>query len=309
MEAEDRFHVPVMGKEVIELLIDDPDGIYIDGTAGNGGHTRLIVDELSENGKVIACDLDRRMLEMAEKRLGSMSSRVEFYNCGYHQVAERIPSDYLPVSGYLLDLGICSVQLDRQLGFAFKADNPLDMRFDSGAPLTAADIVNTYSYRELKQLFREYGELKQASRIAEEICEYRQRESIETTRQLASIVAQLFPQNRRSKGLARIGQALRIAVNSELDNLRQGLASLTGSLKSGGRMVVLSYHSLEDRIVKNFIRSHSRESGLPPELEEVLDRRDFRLKNLTSKAMTASREELEVNKRARSARLRAAAKV
>lgn len=298
-----------MGREVIELLIDDSDGIYVDGTTGNGGHTRLMVEKLSVSGRVIACDLDRRMLEMAEKRLGSMSSRVEFYNCGYHQVAERIPSGYLPISGYLLDLGVCSVQLDRPLGFAFKDDNPLDMRFDSASPLTAADIVNTYSRGQLKRLFREYGELKQASRIADSICESRRRESIETTRRLASIVEQHFPQNRRNKGLARIGQALRIAVNNELDNLKQGLVTLTGLLKSGGRMVVLSYHSLEDRIVKNFIRSHSRESGLPPELEEVLDRRDFRLKNLTSKAMTASQEELEVNLRARSARLRAAAKV
>jgi 16S rRNA (cytosine1402-N4)-methyltransferase len=298
-----------MGAEVVEYLVHDPDGIYIDGTCGTGGHAKLIIERLSPRGRLICCDLDRRMIEMAEGRNMDVSGRISFRHCGYHKIADELSADEKPISGFLLDLGINSLQLKEDYGFAFKTDNPLDMRFDRSSPLTAADIINEYSLSELKKIFHEYGELKQASALANEIVKAREKHKIETTFQLAEIAKPLFPRDRVSKGLAKLAQALRITVNNELDNLKRGLYSLTKILKSGGRLVVISYHSLEDRIVKNFIRVNSRESGLPPDLEVVLENREFRLRSLLKKAITPTSQEIEDNPRARSAKLRAAAKV
>lgn len=298
-----------MGAEVVELLSHDPSGILVDGTSGTGGHTSLLIEKLARDGKVVACDLDSRMLEIAKRRNREVSEKVRFVNCGYHQIADNLLPEEKPLSGYLLDLGVCSLQLDESLGFAFKTDNPLDMRFSRDIALTAADIINTYPAEELRKIFKQYGELKQAKSLVDRIVKARQAEKIETTWQLKRIVEPLFSPDRLNKGLARLGQALRIAVNGELDNLKKGLSTLTNLLKSGGRLVVISYHSLEDRIVKNFIRTYSRESGLPPDLEEVLDRREFRLEILTRKAIVPSWQEIESNPRARSAKLRAAARV
>jgi 16S rRNA (cytosine1402-N4)-methyltransferase len=309
LKENDKYHLPVMGAEVVEYLIHDPAGIYIDGTCGTGGHAKLITERLSPGGKLICCDLDRRMLKMAERRNMEVPGRIKFRHCGFHQIAEQLASDEKPISGYLLDLGVNSLQLDREYGFAFKSDNPLDMRFDQSTALTAADIINEYTQHELKKIFKEYGELKQAASLATEIVRARNEYKIETTFQLAEIARPLFPRDRVNKGLAKLAQALRIAVNNELENLRRGLDSLTRILKSGGRLVVISYHSLEDRIVKSFIRVNSRESGLPPDLEIVLENREFKLKSLLKKAITPTSQEIENNPRARSAMLRAAAKV
>ena len=298
-----------MGSEAAELLISDPSGVFVDGTCGTGSHTKLIAEKLSIDGKVIACDLDSRMLAIAERRNWEVPGRVRFINCGYHQIADHLRPEEKPISGYLLDLGVCSVQLDEPYGFAFKTDNLLDMRFTKDTALTAAEIINSYPRRELQKIFRELGELKQAKSLADRIVAAREKARIETTLHLKMIVESLFPSDRLHKGLAKLGQALRIKVNNELENLKKGLVRLTTLLKSGGRLVIISYHSLEDRIVKNFIRTYSRESGLPPDLEEVLDRRDFRLKSLTPKAVTPSVSEITANPRARSAKLRAAAKV
>lgn len=309
MKNSDKYHLPVMGAEVVEYLVHDTAGIYIDGTCGTGGHAKLIIEKLSPGGIVICCDLDQRMLEMAERRNMDVSSRIKFKHCGYHNIADELLPDEKPISGYLLDLGINSLQLDEEHGFAFKSDNPLDMRFDRSTPLTAADIINNYSPSQLKTIFREYGELKQASVLANQIVKARKEFKIETTFQLAEIARPLFPKDRVNKGLAKLAQSLRVTVNSELENLKRGLTSLTKILKSGGRLVVISYHSLEDRIVKNFIRVNSRESGFPPDLEVVLEPREFRLKSLLKKAITPTSQEIENNPRARSAKLRVAAKV
>jgi 16S rRNA (cytosine1402-N4)-methyltransferase len=309
LETNEKYHLPVMGAEVVKFLSHDPAGITVDGTCGTGGHTSLLIENLSRDGKVIACDLDSRMLEIAKRRTREVSEKVRFVNCGYHQITDHLLPEEKPLSGYLLDLGVCSLQLDESHGFAFKSDNALDMRFSRDTALTAADIINTYPREELRLIFKQYGELKQAKSLADTIVRIRQDRKIETTLQLKQIVEPLFSPDRRNKSLARLGQSLRIAVNGELDNLKKGLAALTKLLKSGGRLVVISYHSLEDRIVKNFIRTYSRESGLPPDLEEVLDRREFRLEALTRKALIPSRQEIESNPRARSAKLRAAARV
>lgn len=298
-----------MASEVMDHLIDNPDGIFVDGTCGTGGHTFLIAEKLSENGKIIACDLDRRMLEIAQERNRDVQTKIRFVNCGYHQIADRLNPEEQKISGFLLDLGICSLQIDQPLGFAFKEDNPLDMRFNSDAGLTAGDIINSYPRGELKKIFREFGELKQAGSIADRIVQQRETNSFKTTGQLREALTDLLPADRLFKGLAQLGQALRIAVNNELENLKKGLQDLTRLLVKGGRLVIISYHSLEDHIVKNFIRSYSRESGYPPELEEVLDRREFKLEALTPQGITPHKQETDRNPRARSARLRAAVKV
>lgn len=298
-----------MVAEVMEYLISDPDGIYIDGTCGTGGHASLIAKKLSNSGKLISCDLDQRMLEIAQRRNKEVQQKVRFINCGYHQAASQLNPEEQQLSGFLMDLGICSLQIDQPLGFAFKEDNPLDMRFNQSGNLTAEDIINDYPRNELIKIFREYGELRQAKSLADRIVFARKDGKISSTAQLRELTKNLFPADKLNKSLAQLGQALRIAVNNELENLKMGLESLTRLLVSGGHLVVISYHSLEDRIVKNFIRSYSRESGYPPELEEVLDKREFKLSPLTKKAITPSVQEIKNNPRARSAILRAAVKV
>ena len=298
-----------MGDEVVEYLVHDPSGIYIDGTCGNGGHSRLIIEKLSCKGRVICCDLDPRMLESVKRRNMEVAERVKYLHCGYHQAEDYLASEDRPIAGFLLDLGISSMQLEEGYGFAFMTDNPLDMRFDPESDLTAADIINQYPLQELKNIFKEYGELSQAGPIAHAIIKAREESRIETTFQLKEILRPFFKKDRLNKGLAQAAQALRIAVNNELENIKKGLRSLTGLLQSGGRFVVISYHSLEDRIVKNYIRTYSRESGLPPDLEKVLETREFRLQPLFKKALTPTSQEIENNPRARSAKLRAAAKV
>ncbi|HDS01344.1 MAG TPA: 16S rRNA (cytosine(1402)-N(4))-methyltransferase RsmH [candidate division Zixibacteria bacterium] len=298
-----------MGKEVVEYLVHDPSGIYIDGTCGTGGHARLIAENLSDKGRVICCDLDPRMLELAKRRNVEVGDKIKHLQCGYHEVSEQLGSEDKPIAGFLLDLGISSVQLEQGYGFAFKSDNPLDMRFDPESSLTAADIINHYPLQELKKIFKEYGELSQAGPISHAIIRAREKNRIKTTYQFKIILEPFFKKEKLNKGLAQVAQALRIAVNNELENIKKGLRSLTKLLHSGGRLVVISYHSLEDRIVKNYIRTYSRESGLPPDLEEVLENREFRLKPLFKKALTPTSQELENNPRARSAKLRAAAKV
>ena len=165
METNEKYHLPVMGAEVVELLSHDSDGILVDGTSGTGGHTRLLIEKLTGNGKVIACDLDSRMLEIAKRRNREVSEKVRFIKCGYHQIADHLLPEEKPLSGYFLDLGINSLHLDGSLGFAFKTDNPLDMRFSRETTLTAADIITTYPAGELRKILKQYGELKQAKSL------------------------------------------------------------------------------------------------------------------------------------------------
>jgi len=257
----------------------------------------------------VTCDLDPRMLAVAERRVMGASVPIRFINCGFHEVAEHLRPEERPLSGWLADLGLNTLQLAGTGGFAFKTDSPRDMRFDPRQSLTAAVVINQYPLDELRAIFRKYGQLAQADALARAIVKARKKAALESTAQLREILAPFFPAHHLYKGLANAGQALRIVVNRELENLRIGLSSLTRLLKSGGRFVVISYHSLEDRIVKNFIRSHSRESGYPPELQERLDHREFRLRSLTSGAVVPTQSEVKRNPSARSARLRAAVKV
>jgi len=297
------IHLPVLLNEVLELLDVKPDGVYLDATVGGGGHAFEIAKRLA-SGKLIGLDWDSQVLEHARKRLEPFKEKVRLIQANFRElegVLERLEIDR--VDGVLFDLGLSSLHLDSpERGFSFSHDGPLDMRMDrEHNTLTAAEIVNTYSRDELVKILREYGEERWAPRIADAIIEAR---PLETTRELAELVAGAIPAAARRRmridPATRTFQALRIAVNDELENLKRGLEAGFRRLRPGGMIVVISFHSLEDRIVKRFFRAKAgRDAYLG---ERPVEAELFKLVRPTA-------EEVAANPRARSARLRAARKV
>lgn len=309
-------HQPVLLREVLEYLQIKPDGVYVDATVASGGHALEIVRKLA-HGRLIALDLDPQALEIARETLQDYLEYVKLVHANYREL-ERVLDELniVEVNGVLLDLGLSSLQLaDPRRGFSFQRDAPLDMRFDPDAPLTARDIVNEYPREELIKILKEYGEERWAARIALEIVRARERAAIETTSQLASLVEQAIPKPAQRKYLqghgihpaTRTFQALRIAVNDELENVREGLEAAFRRLASGGRLVAISFHSLEDRIVKRFMREKARGCICPPDFPICQCGRVPEAELLGE--ATPSLEELSQNPRARSARLRALQKL
>lgn len=305
-------HQPVLLPEVMEYLAVRPDGIYVDATVGGGGHALEIARRLTK-GRLIAIDLDPQALDIARETLCDYLSRVEFVHANYRDLEQVLDElGIVEVNAVLLDLGLSSLQLaDPERGFSFQQDAPLDMRFDPHSPLTARSIVNEYGQKELTRILREYGEERFASRIAAEIVRIRQRSPLETTGQLVALIEQVIPkpaQRRYLQGQAihpatRTFQALRIAVNDELGNLQEGLQAAFRRLAAGGRLVVISFHSLEDRIVKRFMRAKAQGCICPPDMPICQCGRVPEAEILGE--ATPSPEELSQNPRARSARLRA----
>lgn len=285
----DSRHVPVLAKEVIDGLALASGMTVLDGTIGLGGHAALILAATAPSGRVIGFDRDSRNLEEAGKRVSGLAGRVVLVNDSFANIAMHdVPS----LDGALLDLGFSSVHVDDAArGFSFLHDGPLDMRYDTRQKLTADAIVNSWSRDDLAEIFRRYGEEPRSINIAKAITDGRKRECITTTGQLAALVLSLSG-GRRGKihPATRIFQALRIAVNDELGELARGLDAITDRLKPGARFAVITFHSLEDRIVKQFFRD------------------DARLDVLTKKPIVASREEEIANQRSRSAKLRIAIK-
>lgn len=300
------IHEPVLLDEVIELLDIKPDGSYLDATVGGGGHAYEIAKRL-RGGKLIGLDWDKLSLEHARRCLEPFKGRVELIQANFRdleRVLDRL--GIAQVDGVLFDLGLSSLHLDSpERGFSFQREGPLDMRMDrEGNTLTAAEIVNGYSRDELVRILREYGEERWAPRIADRIIEARRREALETTRQLAGLVVGAIPPAARRKmkvhPATRTFQALRIEVNDELGNLQMGLEAAFRRLLPGGMLLVISFHSLEDRIVKRFLRAKAgKDSYLGDRPVEV---ELFKLVRPTA-------EEVAMNPRARSAKLRAARKV
>ena len=281
-------HTPVMLRECIDALRVKPDGIYLDGTMGGGGHSFEIAKRLTEGGRLIAVDRDEDAHEAAKKRLREYIDRITF--------------------GVLLDLGVSSWQLDSaERGFSYMKDAPLDMRMDRSARLTAYDVVNGYEERELARIFREYGEEKLAGKIAARIVRERAESPVATTLQLASIVAGCYPPATRHKfghPAKRAFQAVRIEVNGELDGLAEAVTELARRLVPGGRMAVITFHSLEDRIVKNAFRQMTLSCTCPPDFPVCVCGKVKEAELVNSKPITASAAELEENPRAESAKLR-----
>ncbi len=308
---QEKFHTPVLIDQVLRYLINDPLGIYVDGTSGGGGHSFEILKKLAPSGQLIGIDLDEKALEYAKKKLGSIGKRIRLKQGNFAKIKNILSSfDLNQVDGILLDLGVSSYQIDTgERGFSYLAQGPLDMRMSSGTKTTADEIVNTYSERDLEQIFREFGEERKARNVARVIVRERGKNQIKTTQQLVKIIEPIFPFQYRIKSLARIFQAIRIAVNQELENLQLFLNQSLDSLKSGGRFVIIAYHSLEDRIVKEFCASRANPCECPPELPVCMCGKLPTIRVLTKKIVQPTEQEIQSNPRSRSAKLRAAEKI
>lgn len=300
-------HVPVLPDEVIDGLQVEPGGWYVDATVGGGGHAAEILAASSPDGKVLGLDRDLAALEVANERLSAYKSRFELVHASFARLGEVAQArDFAPVDGVLFDLGLSSLQLaDDERGFSFMADGPLDMRFDrtSGGP-TAADLVNNLSTEALADVLYEYGEETQSRRIARAVVEAR---PIHTTQDLVEVIEGAVGRRRGRLHPATLTfQALRIAVNEELETLKAALPQAVELLEAGGRLVVIAFHSLEDRIVKRFMRRESKDCICPRELPICTCDHEASLDVITRKPIRPTEEEVAVNPRSRSARLRIA---
>ena len=300
------FHEPVLKEEALSFLVTAKNGIYLDGTLGGGGHSEAILKNIHKSGRLIALDLDNDAIHFSRTRLKHKNFLVEqanFKNLG--EVLKKLKINR--VHGILLDLGVSSYQIDTaEKGFSYRASGKLDMRMNSKQQLTAHEIANTFSEEKLCEIFKKYGEERRYRAISRVIIREREKNVIETTTDLQEIISAVLPYQNRVKSLSRIFQALRIAVNEELENLKAALESGLDYLTTGGRLVVISYHSLEDRIVKNFFKQESRRCVCPPDLPICVCGEPGRLKILTKRSIQPSKEEVQRNPRSRSARLRTA---
>jgi 16S rRNA (cytosine1402-N4)-methyltransferase len=306
-------HLPVLAEEVLEMLAPRSGSLQIDATLGGGGHTERILEAANPDGRLLGLDADPAAIDRVEHRLGPrFGERLVLRQVNFRELATVAPdAGFSAVDGCLFDLGLSSFQLaDTERGFGFRAGGPLDMRFDTSRGVPAAELLATLDAKELTALFRRYGEEPKAGRIARAIVDARREAPIATAEELAAVIERVSPPNprqpRRTHPATRVFQALRIAVNEELEALEAGLAAAVDLLRPGGRLVVLSYHSLEDRIVKRFLAAERRGCVCPPELPVCVCGRNPRLRLLTRKSLTPTPEEVATNPRSRSARLRAA---
>ena len=297
-------HVPVLLKEAIQALQVRQGGRYIDCTVGAGGHAATMLEASSPGGELLGIDADPEALERARTRLQAFGGSVVLVNDNFrHLVAICERYDFRPVDGILFDLGISSLQLAGERGFSFMQDAPLDMRFDPRQRITAADIVNSYPEDDLARIIYQYGEDPRSRRIARLLVENR---PLYTTSQLVHLIERAIGTRGRIHPATRTFQALRIAVNDELRALEEALSGATGALRPGGRLVVISFHSLEDRIVKRFMQQEARDCVCPPQTPRCLCGHKATLRLITRKVVTPSPKEISENPRSRSAKMRVA---
>ena len=291
------IHKPVLVKEVLEYLSPKPNENFIDCTVGEGGHAEVILEKTGLNGKVLGIDLDQNQINNCKLNLAKFKERAILVNDSYGNLKDIVEKNsFEPVNGILLDLGMSSAQLESTRGFSFQKDQPLDMRYNNISDLTAEIIINDWQEEQIKKILEEYGEERFAKQIAKKITEERKSRRIKSTFQLTDIIKKAIPakfQNNRIHCATRTFQALRIAVNGELNNLEEVLPKIVSILEPQGRLAIISFHSLEDRLVKNFLKNKEKEGNI---------------KILTKSPITADFEELRKNSRSRSAKLRAAIK-
>lgn len=307
-------HTTVLLHETVDGLNIKPDGIYVDCTMGGAGHTSLILSKLSPEGRLYAFDQDETAISHAKEKLSEYGNRIMIIKSNFLHLQEELHKRGIEkVDGILYDLGVSSPQLDTpERGFSYHHDAPLDMRMDQEAHLSAYDVVNTWSFGDLIKIFHRYGEEKFSKQIARKIEAAREKKPIETTGELVEIIKDAIPAPARRKGghpAKRIFQAIRIAVNDELGVFEKSLHQAIELLNPGGRISVITFHSLEDRICKVTFKKASETPDLPPGLPVIPDEYKPPLKLITRKPIIPSEEELEVNNRARSAKLRIAEKI
>lgn len=302
-------HIPVLFEETIENLNIRPDGIYVDGTLGGAGHSHEIAKRLTEGGRLIGIDQDLDAIAAATKHLEEYKDRVTIVHDNYEHIPEILRDLGIDrVNGILLDLGVSSYQLDNpERGFSYNTDEPLDMRMDRESAVSARTIVNTYDEAELTRILRDYGEERFAARIAANIVKEREKAPLETTGQLVKIIRASIPMKMQEKygnPCKRTFQAIRIACNRELDVLQDSISSLIDLLLPGGRIAIITFHSLEDRIVKNAFKTAENPCICPPEFPVCVCGRKPKGHVVTKKPIVPSEEELKRNKRAASSKLR-----
>ena len=307
-------HIPVLYQEVLDGLDLKKGGTYVDGTVGGGGHSSGILAAIGKDGRLLAIDQDENALRAAKERLAPYAEQVTFFHSNYIEMPSII-DEYAPegVDGILIDIGVSSPQIDDyRRGFSYMHDAALDMRMNPQADFSAYDVVNTYDEDALERILREYGEEKWARRIAKIIIERRAIAPIETTFQLVDCIERAIPKGAREKGphvAKRTFQAIRIEVNHELDVLEGVIDEAVARLKIGGRMAVITFHSLEDRIVKQHFKYLASDCICPPELPICQCDKEATVKIVTRKPIVASKEELADNSRAGSAKLRIVEKI
>lgn len=305
-------HVPVMVQAVIDYLVAGRGGVYLDCTVGTGGHAAEILEATSPDGRLIGIDLDRQALALAEENLSPYGERVSLFYGNFADLGQILSQQGISeVDGVLMDLGVSSLQLDVPArGFSFRQCGPLDMRMDQTAGQPISHVLNRESAAELARIIRELGEERWAKRIAARIVETREKTPLETTKQLADIVVKAIPRPAGNIHPAtRTFQSLRMFINRELTNLESGLEQAVPALKSGGRICVIAFHSLEDRIVKRKFRALERGCICPPGTPVCVCGRKPELRLLTRRPVTPGEEEINVNPRCRSAKLRAAVRI
>ena len=302
-------HKSVLLNETIEALNIIPEGIYVDGTLGGAGHSSEICKRLGSGGRLVGIDQDKDAIQASTERLKDYGSQVTIVRDNYENIASVLKGLNIEmVDGILLDLGVSSYQLDTdERGFSYQHEASLDMRMDDRNPMTAADIVNEYSLQELARVIREYGEDKFAQNIAKHICAEREKALIETTTQLAEIIKQAIPMKMRVTGghpAKRTFQAIRIELNRELTVLKESIGTMIDLLNPGGRLCIITFHSLEDRIVKEAFRKAENPCTCPPDFPVCVCGNVSKGKVITRKPILPGEEELADNRRSESAKLR-----
>lgn len=306
-------HQPVLLEECMQGLAPGRGGVYFDGTVGGGGHSYEILKRSTPQGRLIACDLDENAIAAATDRLSPFAGRFQIFKSNFKQYEEVLASAGADrLDGVMLDFGVSSFQLDEvSRGFSYLKDAPLDMRMDVSGGLTAADVVNGYSEERLAAILRDYGEERFAKRIAKAVAEQRRKKRIESTGELARLVEDSIPAKFRQNGpcARKTFQAIRIEVNGELEGLGEAVRGLALKLKKGGRICVLTFHSLEDRIVKNVFRELAESCTCDKSLPVCVCGKKKEIEILTKKPVTAGEKELRENPRSKSAKLRIAERV
>ncbi|MCX5782968.1 MAG: 16S rRNA (cytosine(1402)-N(4))-methyltransferase RsmH [Elusimicrobia bacterium] len=288
--TDNPLHIPVMADKIADMLIAKADGTYLDATCGMGGHVRKILERLSPGGKIIALDWDPESVKLAKEKFPSDEKRIIFAVGNYADAPQMLAENNISqIDGALMDLGFSSYQLSAGRGFSFLSNDPLDMRFSPETKLTAAEIVNTWPQEQIALILKEYGEEKFFGKIARGIVAQREKTSFTTASMLAAGIEKISPRRSKIHPATRTFQALRIAVNSELRNLSKGLSAISKIIAPSGRLAIITFHSLEDRLVKHYFRELAKNGG-------------WKLAN--KKPLTADKNEISQNPRSRSAKLR-----